>query len=115
MTSPRRFRFTLRTLFVVLTLLCLWLGYYAKWAHSRRAARSWIQAHMYIVPDDSISFYPIRSGPTMPWPLRLFGEQPWEVIELVRMDDAPDVYARQIERIRALFPEADVSDMTTTK
>jgi hypothetical protein len=42
MTAPKRrwFRFSLRTMFVVVTVLAIWLGYHINWARQRRDALS---------------------------------------------------------------------------
>jgi hypothetical protein len=39
-TKRRWFRFSLRTLFVVVTLLCCWLGYQLNWIRQRHAVLS---------------------------------------------------------------------------
>jgi hypothetical protein len=53
--KPRRrwFSFSLRTLFVLVTLLSVWLGYELKIVRERRALVTWIEQHGGYISDDS--------------------------------------------------------------
>ena len=91
---PRRrwYRFSLRTLFVLLTLFCVWLGVQVKWIRDRheavRACPAWIM-----------------SGPA-PVTLQLFGERGALRIRLMGGGVA------QIKKLQALFPEAESIEFT---
>jgi hypothetical protein len=107
------FRFSLRTLFVVVTAMCIaggWVAYQLNWIRQR---------HEFIAEVKKLSqpFYVpvwayIRSdyvGPPYlpetpaPWPLRIFGE---EGVWTIGIFDAG--YLSYVERAKRLFPEADV-------
>jgi protein-S-isoprenylcysteine O-methyltransferase Ste14 len=117
MTAPPRrwFRFSLRTLFVVVTLVGLWLGYYLNWMQQRREARAWLDCQFI-----GGSFGPIQSDPSaFPWGLRLLSEERRSFI-LMRHEPTehdwkkrpPEEYLRLMEKVRRLFPEAEVWDVT---
>ena len=54
-SPPRRrwFRFSLKTLFVVLTLFGVWLGVQVNWIRQRREARQWIKDHGGLIEVDT--------------------------------------------------------------
>jgi hypothetical protein len=84
-------RFSLRTGFVLLTVLCVWLGLQVKWIRDR---------------DDVLRSRGAIQGserPAAPWPLRWFGEGGYAGITISQKDSE-----EQIERLRQLFPEATV-------
>jgi hypothetical protein len=87
--KPRRwFRFSLRTMFVLVTVLCIWLGYYLNWIRQR---------HDYIERYGTTNSWVLSDVPThFPWPLRALGEQ--EVL-------AVNVPPSQSKYVRKLFPE----------
>ena len=101
MTSPapprrRCFRFSLRTLFVVVTLFCVWLGYHVKWIHDRREAREWESHHWGMGLRDAT--------PTdAPWSIRMLGE-PTSDKEVV-VTAATNDELKKVEEVRQLFPE----------
>jgi hypothetical protein len=41
----RWFQFSLRTVFILMTILGIWLGIQVKWLRDRQEARKWIAAH----------------------------------------------------------------------
>jgi hypothetical protein len=105
-------RYSLRTLFVVVTLFAAILAYHVNWIRQRNDPRScpqpislkWNGPHTF-GPEppyytNSINGFQPRHIPA-PWTLRLFGEPGYEVI-IIRGSDA-DV--RQFQKI---FPEAEV-------
>ena len=115
-TAPksRWFRFSLRTLFVVVTVFGIWLGYYRNWMLQREDARAWMHAQ-----GIGGSFGGIRPNPSaFPWGLRMLGEKPLDFF-LIQYgptsrywEAPPDEYLKLVEKIRGLFPEADVWDVT---
>jgi hypothetical protein len=102
------FRFSLRTIFALVTVFCLWFGYQINWIHKRQAARHWIEEHAI---RGSIGFYP-EPRPDLPWSLRLLGERPEVVVVVCDVADDPRDYSRRVDEIRRLFPEAQVVDMS---
>lgn len=97
---PRRwFRFTLRTMFVVLTAFSLWLGYEANWMRQRRAYLSIAEVY-----DLSETFGKTAADrPRAPGLLWLFGEQGVKYLVVMRRSPA------DFSRAAKLFPEADCS------
>ena len=104
-----RFRFGLRTLFVLLKVFGLWLGVQVKWVSDRRAARQWIAEHQ---PEPEAAGAGGLSGPRYTWyeikpfplVLKVLGEQP---VYTISVAVGPDDH-KQVERLRKLFPEASV-------
>lgn len=89
--SSFRLRFTLRTLFVLVTVLCLWLGWNASTVHHRRQLRAQMIARGWIFFGDSAdagatgSLLPIltrmlpRSDVSLSWIRQMLGDSlvPW--------------------------------------
>ena len=109
MTAPRRrwFRFSLRTLFVVVTVFCDWTRgwfvYQLNWIWHRhaflnesytRSPEGWLEGSL--LPD----FDPPEKTP---WTLRLFGEEPISYICII-----PYKGPEYVARCKELFPEAEV-------
>jgi hypothetical protein len=103
--SRRLFRFSLRTLFVVVTVFCVWLGYNLNWLRQRRA-----------VIQDSRSIQLIMEPHSAPGLLWVFGEQGYQQIVhhyYTSAWDLPfsptDIRELRLERqrLRVLFPEAE--------
>jgi hypothetical protein len=98
---PRRwYRWSLRTMFVVVTVIGCWLGYYLNWVRQRHELIRQID-------DRPPIFNRVQGmGPagTFPWSLWLLGEKPREFIEfeLASKDD----YPRALSETQRLFPEA---------
>lgn len=94
MTPPRRrwFRFSLRTLFVVVTLLCVllggWMSYQLNWIRRRH---DYLREH---------GLHPMRVTQSAPWSLRPFRE-PGVSILIVNTDD-------ELAIVRSLFPETSI-------
>jgi hypothetical protein len=112
----RRWSFSLRTLFVVVTVLAGWLGYYVHWKNERSKARAWLDTRRAI----SYAFrYTTEPRPAMPWMLGVLGDHPEIDIILIRREPsgvnsepAPPEYRQLVRRIVGLFPEAQVVDLT---
>ena len=104
MTAPNRrwFRFSLRTLFVVVTLLACWLGYEINWIRQRHALLSLDNSGGF-----TLTVQGIPDGTPAPWSIRLFGETGYGQIIV----EEPDRYrdAHQTKRLaEVLFPEAKI-------
>ena len=98
MNRPR-FRFNLRMMLVVVTLVGCWLGYSLNWIREREKLIGSFKLRCYEV------------GPA-PWQLRHFGTPGFRVMRFYE-----PMTARDVERARGLFPEAsrleadDLDDM----
>src|SRR5436309_2066668 len=94
--TRRPFQFSLRTLFVVMTLWGLWLSYAVNWMHQRHDA----------LGQDGDAYATDESQTLAPGGLWILGEPGYSVIEVV----APWCGAPLEERlkiVRGLFPEAE--------
>ena len=102
-TPPRRFRFGLRTLFAVVTVVSMWVAYHVNWIRQRHEAAAGDDVR--VLYDDSTN--PFRDDKTppnttrAPWSLRLLGERGVLIIGVSSR--------RDVERIHQLFPEAKVN------
>jgi len=114
---PRRwFRFSLRTFFVVLTLLGVGLGYQVNWIRQRRAALAWLtEGHgVYwgvangsdVDPQDPAYSEMFKAHPA-PWSLQPFNEG-----GMARIFVGP-CSPEAVNKLKRLFPEADVLDGRT--
>ena len=97
--KPRRwFRFSLRTMFILLTLfgLACWVSVQVKWVRDRHQAV------------DRLGFSEERVN--APWSIRIFGEPGYKnVYVIIRRSDQPTADDQRIKReIEPLFPEAEV-------
>lgn len=119
-SNRRWFRFGLRTMFVVVTLVGLWLGYYLHWISARQEARLWIATHFiggsfgYQAKDPSAFPLMLKVLGEKPEPLILMNHQPTQVLWLGSpyQYDALDQYHVLLRRVESLFPEAVVMDVT---
>jgi hypothetical protein len=98
----RRWSFTLRTLFVMVTVFGIWLGYQMNWIRQRERAIEDGEVGLIIGAGPNIP-HPTPQPP--PWTLRLFGAQANYGYGFVTSPDATDA---ELERLRALFPETTV-------
>jgi hypothetical protein len=109
----RWFRFSTRSLLVLVLLLAVpmgWLGYQLNWIRQRSSVRHQISANQQLLFADGMdyrdgklklnTFYQLRDAP---WSLRIFGESGIGVWILGMPNTGPE-----IERIRALYSEAAV-------
>src|SRR5262249_20152357 len=103
--NRRWFRWSLRTMFVVVTILGLWLFPQMKWIMDRRAALRWIVTQGDIWRDVPVSQRAHLGGVPAPWQIRMLGETGVEQIGVVV--EAAEVAARRKE-LERLFPEAEV-------
>jgi hypothetical protein len=119
--APRRrwFRFSLRTMFVVVTLVGCWLGYELHWLRQRRA----FIAHETAIRDAQKEWWstialtaaPGKSPPWAPGGLWLFGEPGYSFVYFISDSGTPPesrtLTANDRDRLataRRLFPEATV-------
>ena len=98
--TRRRFRFSLRTLFVLVTLAALWIGWSFNWIRQRRD---------FVREGNTLGAVAHGSTSRAPGLLWLFGEQGAEVV-LLFTDDKADY-----DRARRLFPEAQVETNPVNK
>ena len=104
--SPRRrFQFRLRTLMIVVTLFCLFVGGYVGWQKKIVAERDKMRAFddcEIIIYGDGPGLYGSKGG--IPCFRRWLGDR--EVNQMFMSHSASD---DEVERYRVAFPEADVS------
>ena len=130
-TKPRRrwFRYSLGSLFILLTVLGIWLGVQVNWIHGRHEAQRWIDEHPptgptvspYLnllqpvpgnasgIPSAAALVQPHLDAQAMaqrrlPWSLRLLGEA---AVPYIYIDGQATSAAKEAS-IRRLFPEAHV-------
>jgi len=101
--KPRRwFRFTLRTFFVLLTLVCVWLGWLGvqwKWIRERRA---FLAAHPHGIRATPWPGETIAKGPGLLW---IFGEKGYTRMGVVVGAELPTISEAEVLEVRRLFPE----------
>src|ERR1051325_4630494 len=91
---PERWpRFTLRGLFVVVTLVSVWLGMQLKWARDRRVGRQWLIL--------KANLHPILPSEILPWQIRVIGPDP-----AVGHVDISYEHREKVGHLRSLFPES---------
>lgn len=95
-----RFRFTLRAMLVVTTLLCLAMAYQLHWIRQRHAA----------LADDKLTAVQILGDAgelaEAPWSLQYFGEQGQPL--LIVHGREGDAWLAERKRLARLFPEAEI-------
>ena len=103
-TKRRWFRFSLRTLFVVVTVLGAgagWVVYQLNWIRQRDA----VLKREEIVFLTRLNPVPGQSWNSPPWPLAWFGAEAAGSPEFLLPDTTPD---EDVARIQRLFPETRV-------
>jgi hypothetical protein len=110
--APKRwFRFSLRTLFVVVTVIACWLGYEFNWIRERHAfvAQQRTLVEAWSLYTESV-WHP--NDCAAPGLLQLFGEEGHSMlliwVDSRDVDDFPAADANRIRRARQLFPEARI-------
>lgn len=102
---PRWFRFSLQTMFLTLTVVCCWLGYYLEWIRERHDYLNQLSPsgsqrqnsdsrYLFERPD-------VPASHSMPIGLRLLGEP---AIAVLRDRDAQEEH--EANAVQRLFPEA---------
>jgi hypothetical protein len=110
-TTPRRwFRYSLRTMFVIVTLFAFWLGWELKFIRDRRAFVAAMDELRTAEIQKSTSAFGLNftwtnqiSGASIPFWRRWLGDEPQTVIALPRTSTEDDR-----ETAVRLFPEAKV-------
>jgi hypothetical protein len=88
--TRRWFRFRLRTMFVMTTLVCLYLGWATNWIHQR-------QDFLRGAPE----IYTYSNDVRAPFPLCLLGEK--GLAPIYRIDHSAD----ELDKVEKLFPECE--------
>ena len=101
--KPRRwFRFSLRTIFVLIAFFGIalaWVHAQFQWIAERQQAREWLKSNEFLVITNC--------GPMPgPWSIRLFGER--GAAEIVAADDYAKAGPYSEDKMKRLFPEARV-------
>ena len=126
---PRRrwFRYSLRTLFVVLTVFCVWLGVQVKWIRDRREAREWIEAQGGALLEEegrAVTIEDVGYGSSRtigmskvsdparmaPLSIRLFGAKSVLYIYLPQSAGASN---DKRSELKGLFPESEIRETTS--
>jgi hypothetical protein len=114
-TKPKRcwFRFSLRTLFVAVTISAIIAGcvaYHLDWIRQRSSGREWLDQH----PGWGSIPVEFEARPNLPWMLKLLGE-PAEKPHLIAagLKDSQDLpeYHKRVAQMSALFPECQITDL----
>ena len=104
MRSLRRwFRYSLRTVFVVLTVLGVWLGSQVNWIRERR---EYIVAHGRFGVGDPFAESASESSPRAPNLLWLLGEEGIDSLEISTTRLSGGEIPPEAAKARRLFPEA---------
>jgi len=104
--NRRWFRFSLRTLFVVMTLagaLIGWLVWELRYIHDRTAMRGWILQHGGGVPKPAAILNLPNPATRIPFWRELLGDETAPVVIL-----PPGLLTADLEQIKRTFPEAEV-------
>jgi hypothetical protein len=115
MTTPtplcrRWFRYSLRMLFVVVTVLGVWLGVQVKWIRDRHEALEWLSQQGYLLHNS----YTAAHTPDSPRILRLFGESGVKEIDLYAPKSIEQP-AYHTDALIKLFPEANIYEQVPEK
>ena len=117
--SPKRrwFRFSLRTLFLVVTVFCLWLGWQASVVRERKSLLRSLENDPHLLFDPlHTSFGPgkmvltfgtltnHRDGPYVPWFRRMLGDD-----NVTSLGLPSEMTEEDLRRFKIAFPEAVIS------
>jgi hypothetical protein len=112
--KPRRrwFRFSLRTMFVMVTLFSFWLGWQAWIVRERLAMRKWLDDNggsagppMRLV--DERGPFVFEQVNTLPFWRRWLGDESIRSVSFP-VFPAPSEHVAQLERAKRIFPEARI-------
>lgn len=118
--APRRrrwiFNYSLRTLFVVTTLLCVWLGWQSSVVHKRQALRGELKGNMayqFVPAAELFKRYPggapVQKLATVPLTRRLLGDEAIQEVWVYSYMEGFSPAAQK--RIAEVFPEAEIRDI----
>ncbi len=101
-----RLKFSLRTLFVVLTIFCLWIGYHLNWIRERHDAREFLR-------EFGVIWLATGDEAPAPWRLRMLGEPGVSFFAVGFPGSSGTQFDRKqkIFEFRRLFPEAYNDDV----
>jgi len=112
MTSPRRrwFRYSLRTLFVFLTLSSVafvWIAKQMTWIRERHEA---LRLHAWFCKEATWTEC-VSTEPHAPWQVRIFGERGVSEVTVIldSWEETDSEFNAKIERTKKLFPEATIN------
>jgi len=119
--SRRWLRFSLRWMFVAMTLFGIWLGVQVNWLRQRNEARRWIQQHgspgqwsgknpVDVTLEELDGTQHPMAAVEAPWSLRLLGESR---LAFIRLDKSKlcEADIPRLNSLHALFPEAPGVDI----
>jgi hypothetical protein len=101
--KPRRcwFRFSLSTFLLLVTAICVWIGWKHRIVRERRELRALILERQRLVQTD----WRPNEPPRLPWLRSLLGDEPWfATISLCTHNWSVE----EENRIRSAFPEARI-------
>jgi len=108
-TRGRWSRFSLRTLFVAVTIfavLTLWVRYNLQWIGQREEARAWLIANGYgCVDSQTTPTTPLAA----PWSLRVLSEKGESYALLEKANIPEENLQLTARRMKQLFPEASIN------
>ena len=105
-TRRRWFQFSLRTLFVVVTVLGVFIVYHVNWIRQRDEARDWLISSGYGRVDSQLT---PPEPCTAPWGLRILFEGGESIVVLRKQVIPANELRSSALRMKSLFPEALVS------
>ena len=98
-TRRRWFRFSLRTLFVAVTVICIYLGWAMNWVRQRHEVLATETKYTRrVIGEDGIAVHRTAA----PFPLRLLGELGISDLTIVGVTE------KELDWIAALFPESNI-------
>lgn len=102
--TPRRwFRFSLRTLFVVVTVFAVWLGWELSFIKERKASIRLIRdKYGSVYTSSDLADRPVTDLVSIPFWRRMLGD---EAVQMVRL--TPAFSDNDLRNVQRIFPEAD--------
>jgi hypothetical protein len=104
----RSFRYSLRTLFVLITVFACWLGYELNWIRQRHAVLitgNWRAYETVHDPFEDTHGQTVRA-PGLLW---FFGEPGYASLMKLRAGPVANKEKAELDRVKVLFPEAHIA------
>jgi hypothetical protein len=106
--KPHRwFRFSLRTMFVLVTVFCCWMAYHLNWIRQRRETREWLDLleQKHGLTGTACGLQDER--PNLPLSLRILGEEEDRLI-FICLPEYMDEFESEkwFNKVQRLFPES---------